>query len=253
MVVGAFPAAKLGALLLKQISKPIATVVKNQAKQRPFFRKYVCMPPAQFYNWCEVRAKMWMMNLGKPVNIPVLNEAMAIELGSNLLGEGIIFIIAAGIVLYEYNRSANKEEAKESAKRAEIQALNNAIRDLFLQTEEQGAHIRELTRKMGELETKWDNPIKGSKVPKRSPPPPPPAEPTISSEIDDPIYSPELSAEGKVTYAVESTVPESSGFILRTVKQIEHEFWASENKERSVSIVTDGLDHLQSIFRIHIN
>lgn len=104
------------------------------------------------------------------------------------------------------------------------------------------------------LETKWDNPIKGSKVPKRSPPPPPPpAEPTISSEIDDPIYSPELSAEGKVTYAVESTVPESSGFILRTVKQIEHEFWASENKERSVSIVTDGLDHLQSIFRIHIN
>lgn len=47
MVVGAFPAAKLGALLLKQISKPIANVVKNQAKSSPFFRKYICMPPAQ--------------------------------------------------------------------------------------------------------------------------------------------------------------------------------------------------------------
>nr|CAI5818092.1 unnamed protein product [Callosobruchus analis] len=62
------------------------------------------MPPAQFYNWCEVKAKMWILNLGKPVNIPVLSEAMAIELGANLLGEAIIFLIAAGILLSEYNR-----------------------------------------------------------------------------------------------------------------------------------------------------
>lgn len=47
---------------------------------------------------------MWILNLGKPVNIPVLNEAMAIELGANLLGEGIIFIIAAGIIISEYSR-----------------------------------------------------------------------------------------------------------------------------------------------------
>lgn len=47
MVVGAFPAAKLGALLLKQISKPIANAVKQQAKSSPFFRTYICMPPAQ--------------------------------------------------------------------------------------------------------------------------------------------------------------------------------------------------------------
>lgn len=56
------------------------------------------------YNWCEVKAKMWVLNLGKPVNIPVLNEAMAIELGANLLGEGIVFIIAAGVLIAEYNR-----------------------------------------------------------------------------------------------------------------------------------------------------
>lgn len=56
------------------------------------------------YNWCEVKAKMWVMNLGKPVNIPVLNEAMAIDLGANLLGEGIIFVIAAAALIFEYNR-----------------------------------------------------------------------------------------------------------------------------------------------------
>jgi len=36
------------------------------------------------------------MNLGKPVNIPKLNEKMAIELGAELLGEAIIFTIASG-------------------------------------------------------------------------------------------------------------------------------------------------------------
>lgn len=47
MVVGAFPAAKLGVLLLKQISKPIANALKVKAKDSPFFRQYICMPPAQ--------------------------------------------------------------------------------------------------------------------------------------------------------------------------------------------------------------
>ena len=39
---------------------------------------------------------MWSMNIGKPVNIPKLNEAMAIELGAELVGETVIFSIAAG-------------------------------------------------------------------------------------------------------------------------------------------------------------
>lgn len=47
---------------------------------------------------------MWILNLGKPVNIPVLNEAQAIELGANLLGEAIIFVIAAAILISEYAR-----------------------------------------------------------------------------------------------------------------------------------------------------
>lgn len=47
MVAGVFPVAKLGVLLMKQLSKPIATYVKENAKNHPFFRKHVCIPPAQ--------------------------------------------------------------------------------------------------------------------------------------------------------------------------------------------------------------
>lgn len=126
MVVGAFPAAKLGVLAFKQLSKPIANVIKERAKQSPFFRDYIAMPPAQckftfnlfwlhnavyfllfvVYNWVEVKTKMWALNLGKPTNVPQLNEAMAIELGANLLGEVIIFTIGAGLLIFEYIRYA---------------------------------------------------------------------------------------------------------------------------------------------------
>lgn len=66
------------------------------------------------YNWCEIKAKMWVMNLGKPVNVPQLNEAMAIELGANMLGETIVFTIAAGILYFEYARQVSFTKSKFS-------------------------------------------------------------------------------------------------------------------------------------------
>lgn len=47
---------------------------------------------------------MWALNLGKPVHVPPLNEAMAIELGASLLGEFIIFSIGALAIMLEYTR-----------------------------------------------------------------------------------------------------------------------------------------------------
>lgn len=47
MVAAAFPVAKLGAIVVKQLSKPIANYTKTKAKESLFFRTYICMPPAQ--------------------------------------------------------------------------------------------------------------------------------------------------------------------------------------------------------------
>ena len=47
MVVGVFPALKLGVLFIKQISKPLAQIIVNQAKNHPVFRTYFIIPPAQ--------------------------------------------------------------------------------------------------------------------------------------------------------------------------------------------------------------
>jgi len=146
MVAGAFPIAKLASLALKQISKPLATRIKNGAKSSPVFRNYVCMPPAQIYHWVEVNIKMRMLNLGKPTDVPKLNEAMAIELGAELLGEGIIFTVAAACLIAEYIRSSNKERDKEENRERKFEELTRTVLDMELRLHEQEARIRELGR-----------------------------------------------------------------------------------------------------------
>lgn len=61
-----------------------------------------------------------------------------------------IFVLDWKELILNY-RSSKKEAAKEEARKNEIQELKDALRDLFIQTEEQGAHIRELSRKLGAL------------------------------------------------------------------------------------------------------
>ncbi|XP_045602050.2 optic atrophy 3 protein homolog isoform X2 [Procambarus clarkii] len=144
-----FPLAKLGALVIKQVAKPLANIAKTRAKNSHFFRTYILMPPAQFYHWCEVRMKMYVMNLGRTgqnSTIPKLNEEAAIELGANLLGEGVIFVIAVGILAFEVTRQKEKEKKKEENEQAFITNLEHRINELTFATEELDTRLRELTR-----------------------------------------------------------------------------------------------------------
>ncbi|XP_043210483.1 putative OPA3-like protein CG13603 isoform X1 [Amphibalanus amphitrite] len=160
---GSFPLSKLGILIIRQISRPIANSMKERAKNHYFFRTYVCMPPAQIYHWCEVKTRLWVLGLGRSGEIPKLNETMAIEIGANMIGEGaallllagIVFAIAATILIYEYNRSAAKEEAREEAQQQRLAELDSRVEDLRFTVEEQGAKIRELSQLAGRLDVAW--------------------------------------------------------------------------------------------------
>lgn len=94
---------------------------------------------------------MWALNLGKPTAVPKLTEAMAIDLGANLLGEVIIFIVGAGVLVLEYNRQSSKEQLKEQMmlqEKAELQAMLN---ELAFQAERQDTQIRELMRVIADM------------------------------------------------------------------------------------------------------
>ncbi|CAB0043714.1 unnamed protein product [Trichogramma brassicae] len=151
MVVGVFPALKLGVLLFKQISKPLAQVIVNRAKNHPVFRTYFIIPPAQFYHWAEVKCKMYLMNLGKPTKVAKLNEQMAIELGASLMGEVIIFSVAGGCLMFEYNRQVAKEAKKEELRQMQIQKFVDDIQALYETTVKQDAELKYLQMSLEEL------------------------------------------------------------------------------------------------------
>lgn len=112
------------------------------------------MPPAQFYNWVEVKTKMWALNMGGRVNVPPLNEAMAIELGANLLGEFIIFSIGAGLLIFEYSRQTIKENKKNELAQSEKMELTNMLTEMNFRLERQDAQIREMTRVLADLDSR---------------------------------------------------------------------------------------------------
>ncbi|UYV74624.1 OPA3 [Cordylochernes scorpioides] len=154
IMVAAFPIAKLAALAMKQLSKPLSKRIKERAKNSLFFRTYICMPPAQLYHWCDIRFKMRLSNLGKPTEIPKLNEAMAIELGAELLGETIIFTVAALTILGEYLRQAHNERKREQAKTNSVEGLENSYDSLKQEMQRQASELRDLRRSVTALESK---------------------------------------------------------------------------------------------------
>uniref|UniRef100_A0A8D8LJI1 OPA3-like protein CG13603 n=1 Tax=Cacopsylla melanoneura TaxID=428564 RepID=A0A8D8LJI1_9HEMI len=267
MAIGAFPLAKLGALLLKQVSKPLANAVKNRAKTHPTFRAYVCMPPAQFYNWCEVQFKMYLFNLGKPVEVPKLNENQAIELGANILGEGIIFVIAAVIVVAEYRRQMNKESAKEAAKKEEEKRISNAIDEMFFENQKNSTEIKELSRHIHFLESEL----------KKFPPPPPadltPVKPKSLEESNQEgsptninyFHKQPTNTRQKVYHNVLRHYPhqteditEKKGSILSALSYLEDELLLGDRdhyiEQESNGVVMDSLDYLDThVFKTSVD
>ena len=141
------PLIKLGFLLVKQISKPVAKNIAAASKERPLFRNWVCMPLGQWAHFIEVRVRMAGLNLGqgKVTRVPRLSEAKAVEQGSELLSEFIIFGTAIALVTYEYNRSSDKEAGKQEQLKADRELIKSKILEMELQLEKQRGQIQQLT------------------------------------------------------------------------------------------------------------
>lgn len=106
------------------------------------------------YHWAEVKAKMYLMNLRKPTKVSKLNEQMAIELGASLMGEVIIFSVAGGCLLFEYNRQVTKETKKEEVRLQQLEKFTNDIQALYETAVKQEAEIDYLMKSVEELAKK---------------------------------------------------------------------------------------------------
>lgn len=126
------PLIKLGYLLVRTIAKPISSIIKKSAKNDPKFRQ-ICLRVAQIYHQIDVRCRRNLASRTRESNfgeIRPLNEQKAIELGSNFIGEAIIFGIAGTILFFDIARSSRTEAAKKQVLDARIENIYEQLLDL---------------------------------------------------------------------------------------------------------------------------
>ena len=83
-MVAAFPAAKLGVLVIKQVTKPLAQSLAKRAVKSPFFRNYIVIPTANIFHILDVKVRMRILNLGKVSKVKKLDEKKAIDTGAQV-------------------------------------------------------------------------------------------------------------------------------------------------------------------------
>ena len=126
------PLVKLGYLGIRTLSKPLANLVKSSAAEHPKFRKF-CIAIAQMYHR-GTSAMQWSLypsSSSKAAQfVRPLNEENAIHLGANILGEAVIFGVAAGVMAVEYaSSSRSSKEAKQELERR-FTTLETQVKDL---------------------------------------------------------------------------------------------------------------------------
>lgn len=80
--------------------------------------------------------------------IKPLNEDAAAELGAELLGEALVFLVGGGCMVLEYSRQSANSRRKEEELNETITSLQTQIAELTLTTETLDAQLREFNRQL---------------------------------------------------------------------------------------------------------
>ncbi|CAG2240830.1 OPA3 [Mytilus edulis] len=147
------PIVKLATLLIKQFTRPVVNSLSESAKNYPKFRSII-VRLAQKYHLNDFTSQSKLFGFGKPLRVKPLSEDEALNLGTRLLGETLVYGVSAGILFFEYNRSSKNDQIKEERRKFEIATLQKKIYDYGMTTEQQETEIKELKRKMFDLEDK---------------------------------------------------------------------------------------------------
>ncbi|XP_035446052.2 optic atrophy 3 protein homolog [Spodoptera frugiperda] len=176
-----FPLFRLGTLLARQLSAPIATRIKAVAVNHPWFRRHVCVRTGRAFNACQLRLRLWTLALRQPRRLPPISDHAALESGASILGEAIVFGVGGLIVIFEVNRQANKQEDKVLAEASQWLALLVSLEELQRELVLQQQDIDRLSAALRRLAPDRFPPTQQDSQPDSSDQPVQPAPPTSSS------------------------------------------------------------------------
>ncbi|KAI8870498.1 optic atrophy 3-like protein, partial [Ramicandelaber brevisporus] len=140
---------KLGALLIRTLSKPIANNIKQRTKSSPGFKSW-CINVAQWSHRVEMNLKMKFLGYEKE-HIRPLNDARAIEAGANFLSEAFIFSVAALILVAENQRTRYVARKNKNQVDDNLQALEDETKQLRETVTTMQGRYHQLKSEMGAL------------------------------------------------------------------------------------------------------
>ncbi|KPV75832.1 uncharacterized protein RHOBADRAFT_66291 [Rhodotorula graminis WP1] len=140
---------KLASLLLRTLSKPIATKLKQQAKEHDGFKsRTVAM--AQFMHRAEMNLRVKLLG-ESPRHVRPLSETKAIEQGANFLSEGFLFSVAAAIIIGETWRGKRAENKRRDKVADALEAHEAQLEALELRLVEEQKEREEVVKREREL------------------------------------------------------------------------------------------------------
>eukprot|EP01135_Chromosphaera_perkinsii_P009074 Nk52_evm5s1607 gene=Nk52_evmTU5s1607 len=145
------PLGKVFYLAVKQLAKPVANAIKSNARNYPAFKRR-CVAFAQFYHRTESWITIRMLGNFKAVKVKELNEAKAVNLGAEVLGEILIFSLGSAIIVEEYARSSRKEAKKELKLANAFTALETKVLELEVLLHSARKEQQLLRKRVAELE-----------------------------------------------------------------------------------------------------
>ncbi|XP_052103511.1 putative OPA3-like protein CG43998 [Mytilus californianus] len=144
------PIIKLVILLGRQITRPVVHRFSVLAKRNQTFRS-VIVPIGQGYHSMDFTSQSKLFGFETPTRVEPLSTDEAMNLGTKLLGEVLVYGVSASFLLYEYHKSSPKEKIKEENRQNEKIELQGKIQEYWEITE---TEIENLRSKIFELEAK---------------------------------------------------------------------------------------------------
>ncbi|KAK9936456.1 hypothetical protein M0R45_013298 [Rubus argutus] len=141
----ALPVVKLGTLVLKTLSKPVAARLKHEAGKHPRFRQII-VSMAQANHQITTKLQRRLYSHATDVEIRPLNEEKAVQAAVDLIGELFVFTVAGVALIFEVQRSARSEARKEEARRQELETMKKRDEDLSREVELLRSKYEELER-----------------------------------------------------------------------------------------------------------
>lgn len=140
----AVPVAKLGALLIRTLAKPVVNIIKRQTAEHPTFKRF-CVNAGRRYNGVVVALNTRLLG-HQAKEVKVLPEAAAITMGAEVFGETLIFAIGGSVLWWEVARQQEKH-AQDMEKKQQLHAAKEEARTVrFSVLESDVAELRERVR-----------------------------------------------------------------------------------------------------------